>query len=88
MGIRLGRTVKCKKCKNKAYGQDAYRRWSNVDCFSNITSPNDLIDITWIENWWLCGRCYKPAYEGETRFHDIDGFTYFLSWKFPFVERG
>ena len=84
----LGKTVKCKKCKTKAYKQDAYRSWTNVDCFEAVISPNDLIDIAWILNWWLCQKCYKPAYEGEPRFLDIDGFTYFLSWKFPFVKRG
>lgn len=86
--MRFGRSVKCKMCKVKEYRQDAYRHWTNVDCFESVISPNDLIDITWILNWWLCRKCYKPAYVGEPRFLDIDGFTYFLSWKFPFVTRG
>lgn len=86
--MRISKQIKCRKCNRKVEKQSAYRHWTNVDCFESVSSPNDLIDIVWIKNWWVCDICYKPAYLGETRFLDIDGFTYFLSWKFPFIERG
>jgi hypothetical protein len=84
----LAAWVKCRKCKAERYKQDAYRSWHNVDCFETILGPFDL-SVTWIKNWWICPACAKKAnlWEGA-RFHDIDGFTYFLSWKFPFIKRG
>ena len=88
MSIFLGKTIKCRKCKTKNFKQDVYRYWHNVDCVESIISPNDLIDIAWVKNWWICTRCKPFDLEGERRLHDIDGFTYFLSWKFPFVRRG
>jgi hypothetical protein len=84
VSILLGGWIKCRKCGAERYKQQAYQYWHNVDCFESITSPNDLISITWIKNWWVCSVCYKSEY----RFHDIDGFAYFLSWKFPFITRG
>jgi hypothetical protein len=86
VSLLWGATEKCRKCKRKVYKQDVYRTWHNVDCLESILCGD--WGFTWIKNWWLCGKCYKPAYAGETRFLDIDGFTYFLSWKFPFIRRG
>lgn len=83
----FGRTVKCKMCKAKEFKQDAYRHWTNVDCFEAFVGFGDRVDIAWLKNWWLCRKC-KPTPDPQLRFHDIDGFTYFLSWKFPFIKRG
>lgn len=86
--MRIQRKVKCKMCGYKLKKEWVYRDWSFISCFESIISHNDLIVVTWVKTWWLCRECYKPAYPEELRFLDIDGFTYFLSWKFPFVRRG
>ena len=78
----IARSIKCRKCKRKVYQQDVYRTWHNVDCFEGILCGD--WGVVWIKNWWVCTACYKS----ESRFHDIDGHTYFLSWKFPFIKRG
>jgi hypothetical protein len=82
--VYIARSLKCKKCKTKRYRQQAYQHWHNVECYEGINFPNDLFYIGWILNWWVCDKCYKS----EDRYHDIDGFQYFVSWKFPFIRRG
>lgn len=82
MRVLWGAWVRCRKCKAERYKQQAYQYWHNVDCFESIVAGDWY--VTWIKNWWVCTACFKSDF----RFHDIDGFTYFLSWKFPFIKRG
>lgn len=76
----FAKSVKCKICKFHAYRQYVYRRWHNVDCFETFYG------ITWIKNWWICSDC-KPTVEGGLRFHDIDGYQYRFTKKWPFIKR-
>jgi hypothetical protein len=82
--MRLAKKIKCAKCGNRTENQEAYRNWHNVDCFESIFG---LIDFVWVKNWWICPSCYPDHLNRSTRFHDIDGFTYKASWKFPFITR-
>jgi hypothetical protein len=85
--VRLGRRIKCKKCSLKVERQDAYRDWHNVDCFESAYVPGATGSLVWIKNWWICTGCYPTYLSRVSRFHGIDGFTYRVSWKFPFVQR-
>lgn len=78
--MRLSRKIKCQKCGTKTEAQNAYRFWHHVECYETFHG------IRWIRDWWLCTpKCLSRR--DEIRFHDIDGYQYRLSWKFPYIQR-
>ncbi|ALY09307.1 hypothetical protein FDG92_gp36 [Arthrobacter phage Jasmine] len=79
--MRFSKKIKCKGCKRKVETQQAFVAWANVNCYECILFFD--FDISWVLNWWLCSKCNPDGF----RFHDIDGFTYDFSWKFPFLRR-
>ena len=84
--MKFERRVKCKKCKKKQGKMWVYKFWHFVECTEAIVGPFDSC-LTWQKTWRLCNAC-NPQGTVHARFHDIDGFTYFIDHNFPFIHRG
>lgn len=82
--MRIERKVKCKMCGKKESPDWAYKFWHFVACHEYIEGT----DISWMKTWWVCNGCKpEPEHSWRDRFHNIDGYVYEFSPKFPFLRR-